>query len=1203
MRVSAQLREMCDSVLSSMPKEAPTNHDGKISRPSKPISSDGDPAEVDQCLRHLFLSNPLDDIHAMKRMKGERAEGTCEWIMETEEMKTWLSPEHSPTAVPSSNFLWLQGDPGVGKSTMAVFIAEHLLRITAAGEESPVAFFLCSSTFDTRNTATAILRGLLWQVFSKQRQMVSRHILPSYRVLGPNLFVSFDSLWSIFLDVMSDQGSGTKYLIIDGIDECKEGARFALLKQLKGAFGLKGLLRASNQCRLLILSRPSPDVQRAFRGSRHVNLSTSPEIKKDISRFIDEKVTDLRLSIPYPPAVAENVTRILQQKAGGTFLWAGIACTELENCDAKDAIRCLETLPSTLNDMYRDILDSAYGHTAEKKRKVRRLLGFAITALYPLSLLELSTACNLHTEHSGQTRAAFMLEEIECCRRLLVMDNGKVHVLHESVKDFLRGEESGNFINEQQAHAQLADRCIELVYWSSIDVETSSSRSLVWSGSFEWSRFDTRCGHVRQVAEVRVPEKDVFLGYAVFRWPEHARLACQEFIISGLTLLFLDSRSVSWKGWAALFLPYIMHSSTDSGHSDGYGGNSWLQWTALDVAALTDTPTLAMFALQRQKVKVEGRHLMYAAVEKHWQLFDTLLGNLRVLTSVSEESIEDFIRLRGSLPQVLEILRTLLRHPKVRLLVTPLLLLAAVQVDVETFRLLFEQRPDGMRFSQEHTYFWMKQKWKGECHAQASRSLAESHVPGFTDSDVLMEHVVSMGRKQWPKKDILDILKILCDAREEYKSVTRATWLNAAGNAIYGPELIHLLMERDTLGCVAELGNILKNVVCNLEGGAGVLSVLSASIPTEVSAAISSEILALALKQATMEQVHQLLKLSLFDENKLEEEDMLVAAASNLNRNPVLLFSDSRILFSSITERVLISATNNEKYGRALMEVLLDVHKDILPLSEAVIVQAAQNNDGLFDVLLDRQAFHKSIITPALYERIELGDDHKRSGRFTKNLLRRRDPALPIPDLVAVARHLTYQDAEALLAWQGDGIVTKKVVLPTVKNTTKMDLKEDILPLVLKANPTMVIVDTQSLDAVLSLFPTAGWMRPRRLIDRVREVRGGKLLEEEEEAVKLWLASKPHLDPLALRKEFQEARRKYLNYDTTGGKEPVRTNCYPGSTGGVTPRRDRRATICIPLVLTKASDEVEGRKRRMSVCSGPAKVTTRDGGKALPLGC
>ena len=58
-----------------------------------------------ECLRNLFLTDPADDKNALKRRKGDRAPGTCEWILETEELGNWLKPIQNIEC--NANILWL----------------------------------------------------------------------------------------------------------------------------------------------------------------------------------------------------------------------------------------------------------------------------------------------------------------------------------------------------------------------------------------------------------------------------------------------------------------------------------------------------------------------------------------------------------------------------------------------------------------------------------------------------------------------------------------------------------------------------------------------------------------------------------------------------------------------------------------------------------------------------------------------------------------------------------------------------------------------------------------------------------------------------------------------------------------------------------------------------------------------------------------
>ncbi|KAF4345572.1 pfs domain protein [Fusarium beomiforme] len=117
------------------------------------------------CLRDLFLTDPLDDKKELKRKKGDRACGTCEWILGTEELTAWLGPSQTDHSEDQAlQILWLCGSPGIRKSTMAIFLTEELSIAFSVTGRKTLAYFFCDSGFDKRKTATSVVRGLLLQL-------------------------------------------------------------------------------------------------------------------------------------------------------------------------------------------------------------------------------------------------------------------------------------------------------------------------------------------------------------------------------------------------------------------------------------------------------------------------------------------------------------------------------------------------------------------------------------------------------------------------------------------------------------------------------------------------------------------------------------------------------------------------------------------------------------------------------------------------------------------------------------------------------------------------------------------------------------------------------------------------------------------------------------------------------------------------------
>ncbi|TQW06752.1 reverse transcriptase, RNaseH [Cordyceps javanica] len=59
--------------------------------------------KAEACLHDLFVIDPLEDKTALKRKKGDRAAGTCEWMLGTEELTAWLGSRQNPGSESQAN--------------------------------------------------------------------------------------------------------------------------------------------------------------------------------------------------------------------------------------------------------------------------------------------------------------------------------------------------------------------------------------------------------------------------------------------------------------------------------------------------------------------------------------------------------------------------------------------------------------------------------------------------------------------------------------------------------------------------------------------------------------------------------------------------------------------------------------------------------------------------------------------------------------------------------------------------------------------------------------------------------------------------------------------------------------------------------------------------------------------------------------------
>ncbi len=147
-----------------------------------------------ECLQSLFLSNPQDDLAAVRSAKGDRVGGTCEWVLAQNQYTSWLVAD-------SPQLLWLSGGPGTGKTMISSFLVEELAQLAERSSHMILAYYFCDDKDERRRTAIAILRGLLLQLL-RQRPILFTHIQSQFDMSRDRLFTDFHALWRIFISIV-----------------------------------------------------------------------------------------------------------------------------------------------------------------------------------------------------------------------------------------------------------------------------------------------------------------------------------------------------------------------------------------------------------------------------------------------------------------------------------------------------------------------------------------------------------------------------------------------------------------------------------------------------------------------------------------------------------------------------------------------------------------------------------------------------------------------------------------------------------------------------------------------------------------------------------------------------------------------------------------------------------------------------------------
>ena len=239
--------------------------------------------QQEECLRDLRPTDPRNDKKRIEDTKGGLLEGSYRWVLENNSFQQWHNDPHS-------QLLWIKGDPGKGKTMLLCGIINELQKTVA--NTASVSYFFCQATDSRINSATAVLRGLLYLLVTQQPALIA-HVRRKYDQAGKTMFEDANAwvaLTDIFADVLQDLNLGTSYLIVDALDECVTN----LLKLLRLVAKQSS---ASSRVKWIVSSRNWPDIEEQLEQAGHkVRLSlklNTESVSAAVTFFIQQKVCQL----------------------------------------------------------------------------------------------------------------------------------------------------------------------------------------------------------------------------------------------------------------------------------------------------------------------------------------------------------------------------------------------------------------------------------------------------------------------------------------------------------------------------------------------------------------------------------------------------------------------------------------------------------------------------------------------------------------------------------------------------------------------------------------------------------------------------------------------------------------------------------------------------------------------------------------------
>ncbi|KAI8214232.1 hypothetical protein K4K52_001688 [Colletotrichum sp. SAR 10_76] len=259
----------------------------------------------------LRITDPRDDKDRIERTKGGLLRNSYHWILENPDFQEWRND-------PEKRLLWVRGDPGKGKTMLLCGLINEL---SHEGVE-PIYFF-CQATDPRLNTATCVLRGLIYLLLAKRPYLID-FVRGKYRHGGKRFFEDTNSwiaLGKILIDMLAREDQETKkvVLIIDALDECTNSDDLVdLVVKL-----------SSTPTRVVVSSRNWQNIQQGMETAeqqRQICLELNEDsVSAAVLAYTSYKVEQLAKQKGYDDALRDEVQSYLLSNADGTFLWEAYA--------------------------------------------------------------------------------------------------------------------------------------------------------------------------------------------------------------------------------------------------------------------------------------------------------------------------------------------------------------------------------------------------------------------------------------------------------------------------------------------------------------------------------------------------------------------------------------------------------------------------------------------------------------------------------------------------------------------------------------------------------------------------------------------------------------------------------------------------------------------------------------------------------------
>ncbi|RYP53694.1 hypothetical protein DL768_001377 [Monosporascus sp. mg162] len=390
--------------------------------------------EIDMRLIQQFHKSDYEGYKAAVELP---VQNTCVWFLNEYNYFEWLKSSES-------SFLWISGDPGCGKTTLARFLVEKIGdQISKQGTEATICHYFFDEKIKTQSDGASLLLALIHQLLRTDPELFTsaeKHLA----LKDSQLAMGLHNLWEILNSMLSKTAWNTIF-VVDALDECEAISMSKVVKWLSKHISDQNQdPTAGSWLKIVVTSRRYQSIDDIFGTVSHFRCSLgdyADQTGRDIETFIRTRSARIQDITRCPDNARLTIETRLLERCDRTFLWIALVLDILENdSDSSEEAydRIFTDLPEELDGIYGRILQRSTHPEA-----LLRVLSIIAASRRALTLSEVNSALAVRpgdtSREQVERRRQFDISRrlYSICGPFIRVSHGTVSFIHQTAKEFL----------------------------------------------------------------------------------------------------------------------------------------------------------------------------------------------------------------------------------------------------------------------------------------------------------------------------------------------------------------------------------------------------------------------------------------------------------------------------------------------------------------------------------------------------------------------------------------------------------------------------------------------------------------------------------------------------------------------------------------------------------------------------------------------